>query len=89
MSTDKRREGKDGAIEIMGAPGDTKHYWNKKNWKDVQAAKEVFDLYVKRGYKAYLLRKDGEPGEPMDDFDPSAGGAVFTSVLLVPQMAGG
>jgi hypothetical protein len=89
MNTDKRRAGADGEIAIMGAAGDTKLYWNKKSWDEVEAAKATFDMYRKKGYTAYAMNAKGDMGEPMDSFDPSAGGVAFQSVLLVPQMTGG
>lgn len=83
-TTDKRRGDATGEMSVMGASGDKKHYWNKKSWKEVEKAKQTFDDFRAKGYKAYRMNKKGDQGEPMDEFDPSAG-----EVLLVPAMAGG
>lgn len=84
METQSVRDDATGVMSIMGKEGDTKHYWNVKKWDDVQSAKEVFDLYRKKGYLAFSMNKKGDQGEQMVEFDPSAG-----SILFVPPMQGG
>lgn len=81
---DKRQGDATGEMSVMGREGDTKHYWNAKNWDETRLAKEVYDKYVESKFKPYRMKTNGDPGEPMDSFDPSTG-----SILFVPAMAGG
>jgi hypothetical protein len=84
VSRDKRRGNATGEIAVMGKEGDSKHYWNVKNWDEVRLAKEVFDKYVGAKFKPYNMNSKGDKGEPMSEFDPSAG-----SILFIPAMQGG
>lgn len=76
-------EGKHG-IEVMGEVGDTKHIWDKRKPDEVEAARTLYAALTKKGYRAFLSNKNGDPGEQMTSFDPDA-----QSVVFVPQMAGG
>lgn len=81
---DRRTEGATGELSIMGSTGDSKHYWNKSKWEEVEAAKGVFDLYKGKGFRPYKMNDKGDAGEPMEEFDPSVGSILFTT-----QMRGG
>lgn len=84
MGQDSRKQEFTGEISIMNSSGDTKQFWNKSKWDEVEAAKATFDLYKGKKFKAFRMNETGDIGEPMDEFDPSAGSILF----LVP-MAGG
>ena len=73
-----------GEISLMGANGDSKHYWNKDNPDEVKIAGKVFKRYMKLSYQAYRMNPRGDRGEPIQEFDPAA-----TCVLFVPPFAGG
>lgn len=79
------REG-DGLMEFMGPEGDTKKIWDPNNEDEVEDARRTFDYLVKeKKYRAYhVTGKDGDKGEPMDEFDPECG-----RMILIPAMQGG
>ena len=49
-----------GEMAIMGTEGDVKQMWNAENPEEVAVAKITFDKLTKKGYKAFLVKKDGE-----------------------------
>ncbi len=73
-----------GELSVMGSNGDTRHFWNVKKKADVEMAREVFKLYIKKKYAAFLMNSNGDQGEQIDEFDPKAG-----CILFVPAMRGG
>jgi hypothetical protein len=74
-----------GTMSVLGREGDTKTIWNPDNPDEVAAAKATFDQLVgKKGYLAFTVKKDGEKGERITEFDPKLG-----KVILVPRMVGG
>jgi hypothetical protein len=73
-----------GYFSVMGEVGDTKYIWDKKKPFEVKVARMVFRKHIREKYRAYHVKDDATPGEPMDEFDPKAEMVVF-----VPQMAGG
>ncbi len=79
------RPGIDGLIEAMGPEGDTKNIWDPDNPDEVEAAKATYDRLVAKGYRAFAVTgKDGEKGDQIDKFDPSAG-----RMILCPPLQGG
>lgn len=73
-----------GEIVAMGQDGDSKHFWNAEDEESVGQARQTFGTYTDKGFKAFLMNKAGDQGEPLEAFDPAAG-----SILFVPPMAGG
>lgn len=73
-----------GRMAVMGRNGDTKFFWNAREWNEVEAAKAVFDLYKSKGFAAFKMDDKGDQGEQMNEFDPSAGSILF----LVPLVGG-
>jgi hypothetical protein len=74
-----------GEMRVMGGHGDTKVIWNPENRDESKAAERQFkDLVKKKKFAAFLVKKDGEQGERVREFDPQAG-----KLILVPPMAGG
>jgi len=59
-------------LSLLGELGDTKHIWDKNKPEEVGAARALFDALLKKGYLAFHVVKEGEPGKPMTEFDPSA-----------------
>lgn len=75
----------DGEIATMGVEGDVKTIWDRNNADEVANAKQTFDNLRKKGYLAFRVTgKDGEKGEQMTEFDPTA-----ERMIMVPQMRGG
>ncbi len=73
-----------GEMAIMGTEGDVKQAWDSENSEEVAAAKATYDKLVKKGYKAFSVKKDGEKGKEIFEFDPDA-----EKIILIPQMKGG
>jgi hypothetical protein len=59
-------------LSLLGELGDTKHIWDKNKPEEVEAARALFDALLKKGYLAFHVVKEGEPGKPMAEFDPNA-----------------
>jgi hypothetical protein len=60
-----------------------KFFWGKTGkhaMKDLDMAKTIFDLHVKKGLKPFHLDKKGNKGKEMREFTPCAGGALFLSI---------
>jgi len=74
-----------GLIERMGPEGDTKSIWDRNNEAEVEAARKTYDDLTDKGYRAYHVKgKDGDKGDPMDEFDPDC-----ERMILVPPLQGG
>lgn len=73
-----------GSMAIMDRTGDTRLTWDYKNDDEVAAAKAMFDDLIKKGYRAFSVKKDGEAGERIDKFDPKA-----EKLIMVAQLQGG
>lgn len=73
-----------GAMHIQDKTGDTKLVWDYKNDDEVANAKRTFDDLKAKGFLAYSVGKDGEPGEVLHSFDPKA-----EKIIMSPPMAGG
>ncbi len=71
-------------MRVMDHTGDTKIIWNSENKDETDAARETFNRLTKKGHKAYMVKKDGEKGEVITEFDPDA-----EKIILAPQMVGG
>lgn len=73
-------------MAVMGKIGDTKHIWDKTKPAEVSAARTLFNNLVKeQRYAAFFVKdKDGEKGEHMREFDPTA-----ERIIFCPPMVGG
>jgi hypothetical protein len=71
-------------MAVMDHTGDTKTIWDTDDPVQVEVARDTFNKLKKKGYIAYKVKKDGEKGEMMREFDPEAG-----KVIMSPAMAGG
>jgi hypothetical protein len=47
------------AIHVLDKTGDRRLIWNSNRPEEVDEAKKLFEEYVKKGWKAYGVRKDG------------------------------
>lgn len=81
-----RTEAQPGDFEmaVMGKEGDVKQMWNPQNDFEVKQAKKQFDDYRKEKYVAFRVDKEGNKGEQMTEFDPTAAKMIF-----VPAFQGG
>lgn len=71
-------------MRVMGLEGDTKIIWDAEKRAEVEAAEEAFKKLKKKGYLAYSVKRDGEKGQVITEFDPSA-----EKIILAPPIAGG
>ncbi len=71
-------------MSIMDATGDHKIIWDTEDAESVAAAKETFDRLRAKGYLAYTVKKGGDKGEIVREFDPT-----LEKLILSPPMAGG
>lgn len=71
-------------MRVIDTTGDTKIIWDSGNKDETDAARETFNRLTKKGYKAYMVKKDGEKGQVIREFDPDA-----EKIILAPQMVGG
>jgi len=63
---------KQGQMSVLGKEGDTKVIWDSDQQAEVDAARAQFDALKKEGYAAFNVKKDGEKGSVMKEFDPDA-----------------
>lgn len=73
-----------GTMRIIDRSGDTKIIWDADKKDEVEAAKNTFAELTDKGYIAYEVKKDGEPGEIVKRFDKKA-----EKLILAPPMQGG
>jgi tRNA U38,U39,U40 pseudouridine synthase TruA len=72
-------------MAVMGLAGDTKLLWDADNEDEVENARRTFkDLVGKKKYAAFSVKKGGEQGAQIREFDPDA-----EKIILVPPMQGG
>lgn len=78
----KRVLPKDLNVEITG--GDTKIIWSSDNRDEVENARRTFNDLKAKGYAAFSVKKDGERGSQIREFDRDA-----EKLIMVPQLRGG
>lgn len=69
---------------VLDRTGDTKIIWDSTKKDEVSNAKRTFDDLKKKGYMAYSVKKNGEKGELLQEFDEEA-----EKIILAPRMVGG
>jgi hypothetical protein len=73
-----------GQLRIMNGSGDTKLIWEADNAAEVENARRTFtDLKAKK-FKAFSVKKDGESGKEITEFDPA-----LEKIIMIPQIMGG
>jgi hypothetical protein len=73
-----------GTMRVIDATGDTKLIWESDNEAEVENARRTFNDLKKKKYNAYSVKKDGEKGSVITEFDPNA-----EKIIMAPPMAGG
>lgn len=71
-------------LRVMDRTGDTKIIWDAGKPDEVAAARRTYDDLKKKGYMAYAVKKNGDKGELIHDFDVDA-----EKIILAPRMVGG
>ena len=73
-----------GELRLMSEDGDLKIVWDPENDDEVAAVESKFDELVGKGFKAFSVKKNGNRGVEIKEFDPGAG-----KIILVPKIVGG
>lgn len=73
-----------GEMVVMDTTGDTKLMWDSDKKDEVASAKRTYEDLKKKGYMAYAVKKNGDAGEMLDEFDPDA-----EKIIMAPRMVGG
>lgn len=73
-----------GELAVMDRTGDTKVMWDAGSEDEVSNAKRTFDDLKKKGYLGYSVKRNGDKGEQVREFDASA-----EKLIMVPPMQGG
>jgi hypothetical protein len=73
-----------GELRVMDRTGDAKVIWDSTKPDEVAAAKDTYDSLKKKGYMAYAVKKNGDKGELIHEFDQEA-----EKIILAPRMVGG
>jgi hypothetical protein len=71
-------------LVILDHTGDTKIVWDSSKADEVDSARQTFDRLRKKGYAAYSVKRNGDKGEVIREFDPQA-----EKIILAPPMVGG
>jgi hypothetical protein len=73
-----------GELRTMGRQGDTKLMWDAGVDAEVDAARRTFDDLRKKGYLGFAVKKNGDKGTQIREFDADA-----EKIIMAPPMAGG
>jgi hypothetical protein len=73
-----------GILATLAPAGDLKSTWDSERPDEVSAARKQFDDLTKKGYLAFKVKKDGDKGELIREFDPEA-----EKIILSPPVRGG
>lgn len=73
-----------GEMATLSRHGDIRVMWDSARPSEVSAAKKAFDEAIKKGHLAFAVKKTGEKGTQIREFDPEA-----EKIILAPAMAGG
>lgn len=73
-----------GTMSVMGKEGDTKIIWSKGNTAEVDNAKHTFTTLRGKGFSAFGVKKDGDRGDMITEFDEN-----LEKIIFVPPMRGG
>jgi len=70
--------------EMSAKAGDVKTVWNRDNEDEIAAARAQFDSLKAKGYLAFRCNANGDKGEQIREFDPTA-----EAIILTPPLKGG
>jgi hypothetical protein len=73
-----------GEMATLSRAGDVRIIWNPDIPAEVAAAKKSFDDLTKKGHLAFAVKRTGDKGEQIREFDPDA-----EKIILAPPMRGG
>lgn len=67
---------------VLDQTGDSRVIFDPNDPDEVSAAKAQFEDLKGKGFVAYQVKKDGEPGEVMRKFDPKAGKIIMAKATV-------
>lgn len=70
-------------LRILDDNGDSRLLWDRRELAECEDARQKFNDYLKKGYKAYVCRSDGSKGARVETFD-----ALLEEVIVAPKAAG-
>ena len=73
-----------GELRELGPQGDTKIIWDADKEDEVDVARSSFNKLKSKGYYAYKVKKKGEKGRVIREFDPDA-----EKIIMALPMRGG
>jgi hypothetical protein len=76
-----------GELAILNGEGDTKLTWDANNEDEVDAAREMFDDLIAKGFQAFEVsdeKEKGGKGKMIKKFDPKA-----QRIIMSPRIGGG
>jgi phage terminase large subunit-like protein len=73
-----------GEMSVLDRTGDTKILWDAGNADEVSNAKRTFDDLKKKGFSIFSVKRSGDRGTRVDEFDPA-----LESLIAVPRVVGG
>lgn len=73
-----------GLLKILGDNGDERITWDKENGRQAIEAKDKFEEYLKKGWKAYSVDSKGKKKRQIEEFDIDA-----EEILMIPPTAAG
>lgn len=73
-----------GTLCQLAPEGDLKTVWDSEQPEEVRAARAQYDSLKAKGYLAFKVKKDGEKGDLIKEFDPEA-----EKIIMTPPLRGG
>jgi hypothetical protein len=70
-------------LRILDDNGDSRLLWDRRKLAECEDARQKFDEYLKKGYRAYVCRSDGSKGARVETFD-----ALLEEVIVAAAAAG-
>jgi hypothetical protein len=67
-------------MRVMDKTGDTKIVWSSANPDEVENARRTFNDLIKKGYSAFAVKREGEKGKKITEFDPDLEAMIITMV---------
>ena len=71
-------------LRVMDRTGDTRTKFNIDDATEAKVAVERFEELTGKGYRAVVPGDNGQPGEIIETFDPTA-----KETLFIPRLQGG
>lgn len=66
-------------FRVLTENGDDRLVWDRRDLEQIEEARKTFNDYIKKGYRAYVVRRcGGEKGSQVDSFD-----ALYEEVVMV------